>query len=63
MTEKSIGVNINGKETLIPSIVPTLTQEEIDYMKTHDMPNEAIIQKAVDHANKRIKEGKSPFKN
>ena len=63
MTEKSIGVNINGKETLIPSIVPTLTKEEIDYMKTHDMPNKQIIQKAVDHAEKQIKEGKSPFKN
>lgn len=31
-TELSIGVNIDGKEIEIPSLVPTLTQEEIDYL-------------------------------
>ena len=63
MTEKSIGVNINGKETLIPSIVPTLSKDEIEYLKTNKMPNEQIIKKAVDHANNRINNGLSPFKD
>lgn len=69
MTEISIGVGINGKEVDIPLIVPTLTKKEINWLKNNDpedktfmdkMPK-GIIEKAVDHASQRIKEGKSPF--
>jgi len=69
-TEISMGTNINGKEVQVPLMVPTLTQKEIKYLlntspksKTfyEDMP-QTIIQKAVDHANIRMKQGKSPFK-
>lgn len=61
MTELSVGVNIGGKEIEIPSIVPTLTSSEVEYLKTHDKPTKSIIDKAVEHAKKRIKDGKSPF--
>jgi len=69
MTEISIGVGINGKEELIPLIVPTLTKKEINWLKNNDPESEGfmdkmpkgIIEKAVDHAAGRIKEGKSPF--
>lgn len=61
MTELSIGVNIDGKETLIPSIVPTLSQSEIRHLQRTQEPTDAIVQKAVDFARKRIAEGKSPF--
>ena len=65
-TEYSIGVEIKGKETQIPSLVPTLTKEELAHMVDDIIPNnrpvpDAIVQKAVDHANERIAEGKSPF--
>lgn len=68
-TEYSVGVRLqanNGKETDIPSLVPTLTQKEINLMVNDIIPNhkdvpEKILQKAVDHANKRVKAGKSPF--
>lgn len=68
-TEFSVGVQLEskgGKETDIPSLVPTLTQQEIDLMVSDIIPNRkdipsGILQKAVDHANKRVREGKSVF--
>lgn len=65
-SEISVGVNIGGKEVEIPTIVPTLTQQELDYLLTnpvgdgHPIPP-SIIQKAVAHAKERIAAGKSPF--
>jgi hypothetical protein len=60
-TEISIGVRIDGKETLIPTLVPTLTQEEIDYLVQGGKVTKPIVQKAVAHARQRMAEGKSPF--
>ena len=60
-TELSIGVNLGGKEMEIPTIVPTLTKEEIDYLLQGNKPTSDIIQKAIGHAKKRISEGKNPF--
>ncbi|KKN51516.1 hypothetical protein LCGC14_0622080 [marine sediment metagenome] len=68
-TEYSVGVRLeanDGKETDIPSLVPTLTKKEIEIMVNDIIPNKkpvpkAILQKAVDHANKRVNQGKSPF--
>jgi hypothetical protein len=69
-TEISIGTNINGKEVEIPLMVPTLAKNEIKYLLDtpvdsksfmSNMP-QTIIQKAVEHANMRMKMGKSPFK-
>jgi hypothetical protein len=69
MTEISIGVGLNGKETLIPLVVPTLNRSELNYLMKADpqskmfmekMPR-SIMDKAVDHAVMRMKENKSPF--
>jgi hypothetical protein len=69
MTEISIGVGLNGKEVNIPLIVPTLDKKEMQYLLRND-PNSpqfmdklppSIMNKAVDHAVMRMKEGKSPF--
>lgn len=68
-TEYSVGVELESKggaETDIPTLVPTLTKSEIDLMINDIIPNqksvpEEILQKAVDHANKRVREGKSVF--
>lgn len=68
-TEISIGVNIDGKETEIPLIVPGLSAAELKYLLNNDpadadfmdrMPK-TIINKAIDHAASRIKQNKSPF--
>ncbi len=60
-TEISVEVEFDGKKTLIPTLIPTLTQKEIDYLLNGGKPTEAIIKKAVAHARKRMSEGKSPF--
>jgi hypothetical protein len=69
-TEYSIGSAdvVPGKETLIPTIIPTLDDVEFVEMIEDIIPNEkpipkSIANKAVAHAKKRIKEGKSPFWN
>ena len=49
-----------------PTLVPTLTKDEVDLMLNDIIPNdkappESIIQKAIAHANERIGKGLSPF--
>ena len=69
MSEVSIGVSLEGKETLLPLIVPTLNKQEMDYLMRNDPKSKTfmsklpstIIDKAVDHAVMRMKGGKSPF--
>ncbi len=61
VTEKPISVSLDGKEILIPSIVPSSTPEEIRLIKEGKITPE-ITQKAVEFAKGRIAEGESPFK-
>lgn len=60
--ELSIGVEFDGKEHLIPSMVPTLNSSELHWLLTHDgqdkMP-QSIVSKATDFAKDRIASGKS----
>jgi hypothetical protein len=66
--ELSIGVDINGKETLIPTMVPTLSKPELDFLlkadkdALFDKKNPmavGIVEKARAHAQERISQGKS----
>lgn len=55
-----------GKQIDFPTLVPTLSKEEIELMRTDIIPNkkeipETIMQKAIQHARKRLSEGKSVF--
>jgi hypothetical protein len=61
ITELSIGVNLGGKEYLIPSIVPTLSKQEIDWLGFGNNPTNSIIDKAVNFAVFRLKNGQNPF--
>jgi len=61
MTEFSIGVDFGQGETEIPTLVPTLTKKELDFLKAGNDPSKTIIEKATRHAEKRTSEGKSPF--
>ena len=63
MSEISVGVEIDGEEVLIPSIVPTLDDEELEYLRNGGSPllHENIMQKAVAHARERMEAGLSPF--
>ncbi len=64
-SEISIGVNLNGKETEVPALVPTLTKDEVRSLLTMDLGRDkmppAIVQKAVDFARTRMAKGLSPF--
>ena len=64
-TEISVGVEMDGKEVQIPTLVPTLDKKEVDYLlntwKEGDKIPKPIIDKAVDHAKMRMKKGLSPF--
>ena len=61
MTEQSIGVNFNGKETQIPLLVPGMSQQELQYIANGGKPTSAMVDRAVKHAIKRYQEGNSPF--
>lgn len=68
-TEISIGVPMGGKETEIPTMVPGLNPEELQYLLNTDPAKiqngplfASIRDKAVAHAQQRIAQGLSPFK-
>lgn len=60
-TEISIGVDYGSGEKEIPTLVPTLTNEEKTYLLNDGKPTKAIIDKAVQHARMRESKGLSPF--
>jgi len=60
-TELSIGVDNNGKEIEIPSLVPTLKTQEIDWLLNNGKMTNEIVHKAYEHAIKRMQSGYSPF--
>lgn len=61
MTEFSVGVDLGDGEEEIPSIVPSLTPEEIEYLRQGNDPTPQIVDKAVEHARQRKQMGLSPF--
>lgn len=65
VTEYSVGIDIDGKQMDIPTMVPGLTDDEIKQVITAaeygEFPNESVMSKAVAHARKMIAEGKSVF--
>ena len=65
-TEITVGVPINGRETTIPLLVPTLDPAEVNFLLNTDPSRigkipESILQKAVSHAKQRMLLQKSPF--
>lgn len=60
-TELSIGVEMDGREVEIPTIVPTLTKEELNHLLQGGEPTPQIIDKAVQHARERMAQGLNPF--
>lgn len=60
MTEYSVGVDFGNGEQDIPSLVPTLTPEQIQ-MVARERMNDEIIRKAVEFARSRAMFGLSPY--
>lgn len=67
-SELSIGVEINGKEIEIPTMVPGLTSQELHWLMTTPPDQQggkvpqSIQDKAIAHAKERMRRGLSPFK-
>jgi hypothetical protein len=65
-TEYSVGVNLDGRDIEIPTLVPTLTPQEKQMMVSDIIPNrkpvpKQILDKAVAFARQRMASGQSPF--
>jgi hypothetical protein len=60
-TELSIGVEMDGEENLIPSLVPGLDDSEVKHLLGGGKTTPEILRKAVDHARRRKQVGLSPF--
>ena len=61
MTELSSAYEQDGKLISNPLIVPTLTKQELDLLKSGREPTPQIIKKAQDYAQKRMGMGQSTF--
>lgn len=61
-SELSIGVNLDGKEMEIPSMVPTLTPDEVKHLLNGGEMTPQIVDKAVSHARMRMGQGLPVFK-
>lgn len=64
---QSGAVKVDGKQIDFPTLVPTLSKDEILLMQNDIIPNkkpipEAIMQKAIQHAKLRLAKKLSPFK-
>lgn len=63
-TEFTVGLNINGKEMDVPTLVPTLTRKErnavVNMKHGDDLPHSVMV-KAREHAVSRLSRGLSPF--
>jgi len=63
VTEYSITVGVDGEDITIPTLVPGLTQQQIDSVLTaaqaRTMPPQDVVDAAIAHAMKRKQEGKS----
>lgn len=63
-TEYTIGVNIDGQDMDIPTLVPTLTKKQRETMaalKPGEEIPKGVVKKAVAHARQRRKLGLSAF--
>jgi hypothetical protein len=70
VTEFSIGVPIMGKQMDIPTLVPGLSKQEVNYILQkadkdldigRDPIGNSIVSKAIAHAEQRVMKGMSPF--
>jgi hypothetical protein len=64
---QSNAIKVNGSRIDFPTLVPTLTKDEVLLMQNDIIPNkkpipEEIMQKAIQHAKLRLDQKLSPFK-
>jgi hypothetical protein len=55
------GIDVNGRNMEVPSLVPTLSPDEIILMLSGGNPTQNILQKVAEYATQRTNQGRSPF--
>ena len=60
-SELSITVEFDGQEVLIPTMIPTLTQDELNLLLKGKKPTDPIVQKAIEFYKKRRAQGLGAF--
>jgi len=60
-TELSIDIDFDGQKYYIPTLVPTLEDDEITHLLGGGEITDSIFKKALDHAKGRMSSGQSPF--
>ena len=61
LSELSLDSVINGKQVQYPSVVPTLSADELKSILNKQQITDSIAAKALAHAKQRIAQGRSPF--
>jgi len=61
MTEYSSAFEVGGKTVSYPLVVPTLTADELNLLRSTGQVTPEIEQKAQQYALSRLAEGKNPF--
>ena len=61
MTELSAREEIDGAERDFPLLVPTLTPQELFYLRMGNNPTDNIYAKAIEFARNQLRTGKSTF--
>ena len=64
---QSGAIKVDGKQIDFPTLVPSLSKDEVALMQNEIIPNkkpipEGIMQKAIEHAKMRLSKNLSPFK-
>jgi len=60
-TELSVEYDIDGRTIEMPSLVPTLSDQEVKHLLADGEPTPEMTEKIISHALQREEEGKSPF--
>lgn len=61
MTEMGVNETVDGKDVHYPLVYPGMPRADIDHLTSGKRPTGSMFDGALDHAMRRIKDGKSPF--
>ena len=59
MRRLSIRTDFDGKERLLPSLVPRIKQADLDRIKVGKKPSSSVVNNAVRRARKQIGKGRN----
>lgn len=61
MTEQTIDIDLDGKRTYMPLLVPGHSAEEMELLRGGGKPTKPMVDRAVEHGLRRMRQGLSPY--